>query len=572
MFTQRKQLILLLAIFALAVLPFLGNINDGFLSDDWDFLSISANRVKPLWTFFGTNYYGTHDGGVYRPMVNVFWAMSYKLFHLQPFGYHFFTLVFHGLNAVLLFLLLRSLPWVGEKAKALLAWAAVGFFIVFPNHAEAVNWISVVNDTLMTLFYLLTLWLFLQSVVVEDKRKRNWFYVASLVTFFLSLLTKEMALTLPIVLGIFTLYHLLKNKAALRSYVTALYVLSPFAGITIFYFFLRYFATGFFLKTYTGDITLTSFQIWRANLSIFVSHFFGDGLRTDITMYLYFHRIAFLLTSLCILIVLFFLCLRKRYSLFPFVVFGTFFISIIPVLQYAVNITPQYFSEEGERYAYLPSVFMAIFLGYLMMALLQKVRQKAVAKQVVLLVVGVLWIGLCFQLAQKNTRWHEAAALSDKTLASTAVSWDKEKYDGVVFVGLPDSYHGVYLFRNGFAQALHLTMGNKIEPKQILITANRTVYSPSDAFLVERKDSQTFHYASKFASPHIVSELKIKTHDYSSELLLHHIEPYTLSQVFFGTALDFHLSPEFLRDNTGKHIGVWFFSDGEWIQESLRQL
>ncbi len=564
MFTRKKLFVLVIAIFFLAILPFLRNINDSFLSDDWDFLSISANREKPIWSYFLTNYYGTHDGGVYRPMVNVFWAAGYAVFGLNPVGYHAATLFFHALSAVLLFLLLLRLPWGGERSRLLLAWVSTGFFLVFPNHAEAVNWIAVVNDTLLTVFYLASLLFFLFSFLASERKKQIIWYLLSLLSFLFALFTKEMAITLPIILSLFVFYHLLHRKLNRQQYLRALLFLTPYGVITLMYFGLRYFATGFFLRTYTGEVTLSAFQLWRSYLSMFFSHFLSDQVRTDVTMYVYHHRVAFLVIVLLVLAASIYGTYRKRGSFLPFVFASAFMVSIIPVFQYSVNLTPRYFSEEGERYAYLPSVFMAMVLGYIFTLFLRYFQNQKNWRMVVSAILILIWLSLSSQLLIKNKRWQEAAVVSQKTLENFIVNWRKQNLDGVVLVGLPDSYHGAYLFRNALPQALTLLYPGEVEMKQILVSANRTMYQSQEGFSVERISPSVFQYQVRSGLPLIVSEVKVQTHDYSSLLELSHIEPYTISHVFFGNQLQFTLSTEFVAENQKKSVGIWFFDAGEW--------
>ena len=74
------------------------------------------------------------------------------MFGPWPGGHHLVNAVLHAANAVLLFVVLRTMTgarWRSELVAAL--------FAVHPLHVESVAWIAERKDVLCTLFFLLTL-------------------------------------------------------------------------------------------------------------------------------------------------------------------------------------------------------------------------------------------------------------------------------------------------------------------------------------------------------------------------------------------------------------------------------
>lgn len=136
------------------------------------------------------------------------WAFTSMYFNWHPvtwlthmldvemFGIHagpqlLVNALLHAMNAVLLLLLLvcatRRL-WRSAFVAAL--------FAVHPLHVESVAWLSERKDVLSTLFFLLTLYLYVRFT---ESRSRPT-YVALTLTFILGLLSKGMLVTLPFVL------------------------------------------------------------------------------------------------------------------------------------------------------------------------------------------------------------------------------------------------------------------------------------------------------------------------------------------------------------------------------------
>ncbi|PSO46003.1 MAG: hypothetical protein BRC22_00225, partial [Parcubacteria group bacterium QH_9_35_7] len=209
----------------------------------------------------------------------------------------------------------------------------------------------------MTTFYLSALFLFLLAYLHQ---KKKLYYSLSLIAFALALLTKEMAITLPSILGMFVLYDLFKkNTRELFTAIKKLLTIAPYAIILALFFVVRYFAIGLFLQSYTGPVKLSLAKVSRSITSFFISNFTTGGVRISATGFTFIHYKTVLVAGAAVILVLLLLAKKRRWSYFPFLLFGGFLLSLIPVLQYTVNYSPAYISEEGSRYAYLPSIFIA---------------------------------------------------------------------------------------------------------------------------------------------------------------------------------------------------------------------
>ena len=129
--------------------------------------------------------------GHWHPLTWLSWMLDYELFGLNASGFHLVNLLFHVLNTLLLFLVLRRMT------KALWPSAFVAaLFAIHPLHVESVAWIAERKDVLSTFFWMLTLGAY--SYYVESPGWKRYVFV--LLFFVLGLLSKPMLITLPFVL------------------------------------------------------------------------------------------------------------------------------------------------------------------------------------------------------------------------------------------------------------------------------------------------------------------------------------------------------------------------------------
>ena len=133
----------------------------------------------------------------YWPLLYTTFWLEHKLWGFNPAGFHTVNILLHGANTVLLWFMLRRITLPG-------AWFVAAVFAVHPVHVEAVAWIIARKDLLATLFYLLafTCWLRFQETGNRKKNrsKRRAAYLGLLGFYSAALLSKTIAITLPLVL------------------------------------------------------------------------------------------------------------------------------------------------------------------------------------------------------------------------------------------------------------------------------------------------------------------------------------------------------------------------------------
>ncbi len=130
-----------------------------------------------------------------RPILNLSLALNYAAGGLAVRGYHLGNLLIHLAAALALFGLLRR-TWErrGEPQAAGLAFAAALLWTVHPLQTEAVTYVVQRAESLMALFYLLTLYCFIRGA----EGRRGWL-AASWAACLLGMGTKEVMVSAPVI-------------------------------------------------------------------------------------------------------------------------------------------------------------------------------------------------------------------------------------------------------------------------------------------------------------------------------------------------------------------------------------
>jgi tetratricopeptide (TPR) repeat protein len=133
----------------------------------------------------------------YYPLVYTTLWVEYHLWGVQPFGYHLVNILLHGLNAVLVWLILRRLKLPGS-------WWAAAVYALHPVCVESVAWITELKNTQSGMFFFLSMLCFLRFRPLDGRgtaRVGDWrYYPLVLVMFLCALLSKTATCPLPAVL------------------------------------------------------------------------------------------------------------------------------------------------------------------------------------------------------------------------------------------------------------------------------------------------------------------------------------------------------------------------------------
>ena len=159
----------------------------------------SIHHLWPIWSALSPPV-DSYVGG--RPVLNLSLAVNYALGGYHVWGYHAFNLAIHILAGLTLYGIVRRTllsPLLRERfgASAMrLALAVAVLWTVHPLQTEAVIYISERCESLMGLFYLLTLYCFIRGT--DAPRSSGWFAL-SVVACLLGMASKEVMVTAPVI-------------------------------------------------------------------------------------------------------------------------------------------------------------------------------------------------------------------------------------------------------------------------------------------------------------------------------------------------------------------------------------
>ena len=218
---QQTWLLTLLLI-ALVFVAYARVFNAGFIWDDESHLTQNPCIAGPL----GLKEIWTTTRAVYYPLVlTTFWAL-HKVVGFNPCPYHLLNVLLHAGSALLLWQVLRQLNVRG-------AWLGAALWALHPVMVQSVAWVTELKNTQSCLFYLLSIFYFLnwencsrrrmgdayashREAVTDDSGnqggalsrspqrrtgdRRSLLFALSLVFFVLATLSKPSVVMLPVVL------------------------------------------------------------------------------------------------------------------------------------------------------------------------------------------------------------------------------------------------------------------------------------------------------------------------------------------------------------------------------------
>jgi len=393
---------------SITFIAFLPSLNNGFTY--WDDDSYVVNNpdirdftFKNLITIFTSSYVGN-----YQPLTLLTYMAEFHFFQLNPLAYHSANLILHIFNCLLVFTLFLGL------SKNYRTSLIVGLlFAVHPLRVESVAWIAERKDVLFAFFYLLSLLFYVWHL----KGKRGGLYWLCMFSFLFSLLSKPMAVSLPLVL---LLIDYLRNKRLDKK---------TLLGKVPFFALLAIFVTITFLtQKKTGDIsdylqlsTLQRICVPFYNLFFYIaktivpihlcslyplpSHLSGS------TMYGLYASPIFVLGGAAI--VYYF---RRSSTL----VFGSlfYFISLLPVIQ----IMPFGNVLVAERYTYIPLLGIYFIFAELCRFLFKEKFKSNFLKNILVTGVGLITVVFAFITYHRCDVWKDGLTLWNDVISKYPVA------------------------------------------------------------------------------------------------------------------------------------------------------
>lgn len=334
--------------------------------------NIYIKGARYLTLFFKGHYTSDPDvpQGMFRPLLLLSFSFNYLFSGTQPLGYHIINILFHFVNAVLFYHLLRliksDLPFTLSLLLSLL-------FIVHPINTETVTYISSRSDMFLFLFIFLGIISFL---------KKRFFLMC--VVYALGLLTKETMLVFPLLItALIYIYRPegeLLNKEKKKALLCSSFIL---LGITLFYVLYR----GHIFGRFTKDAVVAPFgnnpirSIWsnlliQSAVTLFYLRLFVWP--HPLTIHHSFPALNSIaqplaiisVTAISISIAIIFI-LRKRHPLISLGI-AWYFICLMPKFYAPLNIVA------AEHHFYIPSFGIYLILAFISQKLYCKFQRKSI--------------------------------------------------------------------------------------------------------------------------------------------------------------------------------------------------
>jgi Flp pilus assembly protein TadD len=244
-----------LAVIVLTVSLVYGNS----LSSDfvWDDASIVVNRggffgdPSNIWSILGSED-STHSSGetnpYYRPLNTLSYMLDYHLWGHDPFWYHLENLLLHALVVILLFFVVEA-----AFADRVLAFITAILFAGYPVNSGAVSFVSARNNIRRAaLFFasLMTLW--------KSRASGPLWALVALLLFFLSLMSKESAVVIPLFLA-----SLAASTAEPKLRPNGS-VLFSFFAVLLVYFSIRFVVLGTFTSEAGPELSAEKLRLMAA--------------------------------------------------------------------------------------------------------------------------------------------------------------------------------------------------------------------------------------------------------------------------------------------------------------------
>ena len=393
----------------------LGNLftnwdDPGYVVDDPLIKNITADGIKNIFSLSNPVM------GNYHPLTILSYGIEYSYVRLEPWLYHFDSLFFHLVCTALVYWLINLLT-----RRPIAAAITALLFGIHPMHVESVAWVAGRKDVLYGMFYLLACVVYVYAARAVGSRK--WlFYTGVLVLFICSLLSKPVAVSLPLVLilidffenKLWTSIPSVENVAdKLRINYRLLAEKIPFFAIAVIFGIksvadqhrfgalntlgvkfnpLERFALGCYaLITY----------LWKAVVPVSLSCFYPYPIKENDAL-----PVSYYIYPLIFAVLLFVVFRFARKS--KAVVFGLlFFLANIGLL---LQFIPVGGAILADRYTYIPYVGLFFIVGWFVSLLLE----KAATKQLGYVAGGAVlaWsLSLGYLSSQRCNVWYNAVTL-----------------------------------------------------------------------------------------------------------------------------------------------------------------
>jgi tetratricopeptide (TPR) repeat protein len=386
------------------LLVFYNTFQNEFVFDDESVVQNNASitSLSNIPKYF-TGEEGFHKviGKYYRPVVSTTFALDYALYGLSPVGFHLTNVIIHLIACILLFKIF-TLLFKSSKYCNIVSLLVTLVFVVHPVHTESVSWISGRTDSIATLFFFAAFLYYIKYVkFTTNENKSSKFLIISAVYYLIGLLSKEMVITMPVIILLYDFVYRKKSPGYFKENIKS-YLL--FAAVTIFYFLIRYLALKdipdrlnymYFIGKDTSVVFFTMLKtipvyfkllLYPVNLLYHYNGVLPDSISFDANV---IFSLLFVLGMIAGAALLY-----KTQNKISFVLLF-FLVSLVPVM----NIVPT-MNFMAERFLYLTSFCLSLFIGVIILKYINESNKAAI-----LILCCMILGAYSYLTVKRNAEW-----------------------------------------------------------------------------------------------------------------------------------------------------------------------
>jgi protein O-mannosyl-transferase len=353
--------------------------------------SLSLANFKNLFTSFFISHY--------QPATILSYLCEFHFFVLDPFGYHLTNLILHLLNCLLVFWLVFLLT-----KKISVSGITAALFGIHPLQVESVAWVSELKILLYAFFFLAAMLAYLYYLK-EGKPK---FYYFSLCLFILSLLSKSMAVTLP--LALFILDYFFARKPDKKMFIEKI----PYFGLALIFGIIAIFGLTTAEAIRQGDPygLMGKFMIASSSIVFYLNKLFWPGGLCALHPYqalknpLVYPLIAVFILFIGVII-------SGKYTKKIVLGASLFLVTILPALQFIPNGD----IIVAERYVYISSIgIFYIFAEGIIWLYSKRIKYSRSIKIFLLIILLVATTALVSITRRRCSVWKDSLSLWNDVL------------------------------------------------------------------------------------------------------------------------------------------------------------
>jgi protein O-mannosyl-transferase len=208
---QNYKLLIIITLLLLGCVLYSNTFHSSFHFDDKssivdNFAIKNIRNLQNIWNYWPPRF-----------ITDFSFSINYHFNHFDVFGYHLVNILIHIISSILVFyfiLLTFLTPKMKDedisKHASLIAFFSASIFLTHPIQTQAVTYIVQRAASLATLFYLASLVFYIKSRLLKEKGGAC--YIASLGMAVIAMFTKEITITLPLMVLLYEVYFFKTKK------------------------------------------------------------------------------------------------------------------------------------------------------------------------------------------------------------------------------------------------------------------------------------------------------------------------------------------------------------------------